>query len=182
MPEAPRIRLVVLNYNGGDLTARCVRHLERLDWPADRLEIVVIDNASSDGSDVALEQMERVRFIRNDANTGFPANNLGLRDLDDVDFVGLVNNDAFAEPDFLQPLVDALDADERIGAVCPRIVLAPRFLDLRIASPAEQPPGDGRLLGVRVSGVEVDGKDCWRSTGFGEGCYHPETGPVAEPA
>jgi GT2 family glycosyltransferase len=181
MSQPPRVRLVVLNYNGGDLTARCVRHLERLDWPADRLEIVVVDNASADGSDQLLEQRPRVTLIRSPRNTGFPANNLALRDLDDVDFVGLVNNDAFAEPDFLQPLVDALDSDERIGAACPKIVLAPRFVDLRIASPAEKPPGDGRQLGVRISAVEVDDKDCWRTTVFAEGCFHPEKGTVDEP-
>jgi GT2 family glycosyltransferase len=174
--------LVVLNYNGGDMTSRCVDHLERLDWPEDRLEIVVIDNASSDGSDLVLEQRPRVRFIRNEAgNTGFPANNLGLRDLDDVDFVGLVNNDAFAEPDFLPPLIETLDSDERIGAACPRIVLAPRFLDVRFTSPTEHVPGDGRPLGVRLSGVEVDGKDRWRTTVFGEGCFHLEKGTPAEP-
>src|SRR5262245_20208075 len=100
MPPPPPVRLGVLNYNGGDLTARCVRHLERLDWPADRLEIVVVDNASTDGSDQLLEQRPRVRLVRSPRNTGFPANNLALRDLDDVDFVGLVNNDALAEPDF----------------------------------------------------------------------------------
>ena len=181
MSQPPRVRLVVLNYNGGDLTARCVRHLERLDWPADRLEIVVVDNASADGSDQLLEQRPRVKLIRSPRNTGFPANNLALRDLDDVDFVGLVNNDAFAEPDFLQPLVEALDSDERIGAACPRIVLAPRFVDLRISSPAERPPGDGRQLGVRISGVEVDDKDCWRTAVFAEGCFHPEKGTVDEP-
>jgi hypothetical protein len=181
MPAPPRVRLVVLNYNGGDLTARCVRHLERLDWPADRLEIVVVDNASTDGSDQLLEQRPRVRLIRSPRNTGFPANNLALRDLDGVDFVGLVNNDAFVEPDFLPPLVDALDGDERIGAACPRIVLAPRFVDLRVRSTAESPPGDGRRLGVRVSGIEVDDKDCWRSTVFADGVHHPERGPATEP-
>lgn len=177
----PRIRLVVLNFNGGDLTLRSVEHLERLSWPEDRLEIVVVDNASHDGSDEVLAERPRVRLIRSPRNGGFPFNNLALRDLDDVDMVGLVNNDAFVEPDYLQPLVAALESGDRIGAACPKIVLAPQFLDLRITSPTERPPVDSRDLGVRISAFEVDGKDGWRSTVYAGGCHHPEKGGPDEP-
>lgn len=176
----PKVRLVVLNYNGGELVERCVRHLEALEWPEDRLEIVVVDNASTDGSDRCLERRPRVRLIRSGANRGFPANNLGLTDLGDVDHVGLVNNDAFADARYLQPLVAALEADERLGAVCPKIVLEPRFLALSITAPTFSSPGDGRELSVRLSGLEVDGGDVWRSTSFGRGCHQLEDGPPAE--
>src|SRR5687767_7635097 len=98
----PVVRLVVLNFNGGAHLERCVEHLEALDWPADRLEIVVVDNASTDGSPEQLEARHpRARLIRSPVNTGFPANNLALRDLDGVDYVGLVNNDAFVTPGYL---------------------------------------------------------------------------------
>lgn len=171
---------MVLNYNGGDLVLRCVEHLERLDWPADRLEIVVVDNASTDGSDRRLDGRPRVQLVRSGCNLGFPANNLALHDLDGVDYAGLVNNDAFVEPDYLGPLVEALRADERVGAACPKIVLAPRFLELVVRSPTHQVPPDGRDLGVRVSGLEVGGEDRWRDAVFGAGCYHPEPGPAGE--
>jgi GT2 family glycosyltransferase len=173
---APLVRLVVLNYNGGAMVQRCVEHLEALDWPADRLEIVVVDNASIDGSPAALAARERVRLVASPSNTGFPANNLGLRDLDDVDYVGLVNNDAFAEPDYLQGLVAALEADPGLGAACPKIVLADRFLELTIDTPTTRVPGDPRDLGVRVSGVEVGGADSWKGTGFADGFGHEEAG------
>jgi GT2 family glycosyltransferase len=177
----PRVRLVVLNYNGGDLVVRCVDHLERLDWPADRLEIVVVDNASSDGSDVVLAERSRVRLVRSPQNMGFPANNLGLRDLDGVNYIGLVNNDAFATPGYLRPLVDALASDPRIGAACPKIVFAPRFVDLTAHSPTHRANGDDRDLGIRISGVQVDGTEQWRHTLFGDGVFHPERGQAQEP-
>lgn len=177
----PRVRLVVLNYNGGDLVVRCVDHLERLDWPADRLEIVVVDNASTDGSADALAARRRVRLIRSADNRGFPANNLGLADLDDVDYVGLVNNDAFVTRGYLQPLVVALDADPRVGAACPKILLASRFRDLTLAAPTFVPPGDGRELAVRVSGVRVAGRDRSRHAIYAEGLFPPECGGPGEP-
>jgi GT2 family glycosyltransferase len=178
----PRVRLVVLNYNGGEQVVRCVEHLERLDWPADRLEIVVVDNASADGSDRVLGGRSRVRLIRSERNLGFPGNNLALRDLDGVDFVGLVNNDAFVEPGYLHPLVEALEADADVGAACPKILFAPRFLELVVASPTHQVPPDGRDLGVRISGLAAEGEDRWRSAVFGQGTYHPEPGPPGEEA
>jgi GT2 family glycosyltransferase len=177
----PRVRLVVLNHNGGDLVIRSVEHLENLDWPSDRLEVVVVDNASGDGSDRALAGRPRVRLIRSPKNVGFPANNLGLRDLDGVDYVGLVNNDAFATPGYLRPLVDALDSDAGIGAACPKIVLAPRFVDLWVHSPTRRPPGDDRDLGIRLSGVRVDGTEQWRHTLFCDGVFHPEHATAEEP-
>jgi GT2 family glycosyltransferase len=176
----PRVRLVVLNYNGGELVVRCVEHLELLAWPPDRLEIVVVDNASVDGSAEALARRPRVRLIRSPQNAGFPANNLGLRDLDGVDYVGLINNDAFATTDYLRPLVDMLLADDAMGAACPKILLAPRFLDLRVHSPTHRPPGDGRDLGVRVSGIRIGAAERSGEAVFADGFHPPERGAGAE--
>jgi hypothetical protein len=160
---------------------RCVEQLERLDWPSDRLEIVVVDNASVDGSDLVVAQRPRVRLIRSSENKGFPANNLGLRDLEGVDYVGLINNDAFAAPGYLRPLVDALTSDPRLGAACPKILFAPRFVDLWVHVPTHRPAGDDRDLGIRVSGLRVGGADRWRDALFGDGVFPPERGPATEP-
>lgn len=176
---SPRVRLVVLNYNGGDMTFRCLEHLSALDWPADRLELVLVDNASSDGL-VERVRAERpgVRVIESGGNLGFPANNLGLVDLDGIDYVGLVNNDAFPEPGWLRPLVDALDADPGVGAATSKIVFAPRFRALQLQAPTFRPGGaDPRALGVQLLGVRVDGVDAW-SAAQAVGGFHPlEVGP-----
>ncbi len=171
-PDVPLVRLVVLNYNGGDLLVRCLEALKKLDWPADRLDLVVVDNASSDGSAAVIAERfaSSVRLVRNDVNGGFPANNLALRDLDGVDFVGLVNADSFVEPGWLRPLVAALEADERLGAASARMVFADRFVDVEVASPTFVPgAADQRTLGVRVCGARVDGVDRWRDVQVADG-------------
>jgi GT2 family glycosyltransferase len=173
-----RIRIVVLNFNGGEHVLRCLRHLEATTWADGDLELVVVDNASTDGSDAAIEKAHpAVRLVRSATNGGFPANNLALTDLGDVEYVGLVNNDAFVDPGWLGPLVAALDADPTLGAACPRILFAPRFLDVHVRSATFEPPGaDSRTLGVRVSAVERDGIDVWRDSHFADGFWGVEIG------
>ena len=147
-----RVRLVVLNHDGGELLERCFDALAALDWPTEQLELVLVDNASSDGSvDAVLDAHPEVRVVRSPTNAGFPANNLALRDLDGVRYVGLVNNDAFVEPDWVRAMVDALDADAGLGAATGRLVFAPRFVDLHVGG-----------ADVRITGLRVDGTDRWR--------------------
>lgn len=181
-PSTPRVRAVVLNYNGGDLALRCVEALRATEWPADSIEVVVVDNDSHDGSDVAIrERFPDVRVVASGANLGFPANNLALDRLDQVDFVALVNNDAFVEPNWLAPLVDALQTDPGLGAACPKILFQPGFVDLAVEADSFTPRGgDSRRLGARISGVEVDGVDVWRDAQFADGFHAIEHGAGAE--
>jgi GT2 family glycosyltransferase len=175
---SPPIRLVVLNFNGGANVLRCLEHLYSLDWPSDELQLVVVDNASIDGSAEAIEQrFPGVELIRLGRNHGFPANNVALRDLAGVRYVGLINNDAFVEPGFLGPLVEGLDADGELGAVSPLMIFEHQFIDLTVEVPASRPGrGDPRELGVRITGLRVDDVDGWTRAQVSEGGHGPEVG------
>lgn len=166
-PTTPVVRVVVLNYNGDPHLFRCLDALLATEWPAVRLRVVVVDNASADGSaDVVAERYPDVELRRLATNTGFPANNEALRDLDAVDYVALVNNDAFVEPGWLAPLVATLERETDIAAACPKLVFAPRFVEVELHSDTFHAPNDHRALGVRISGVEVEGRDRWRAAQF----------------
>ncbi len=70
----------MINFDGGQMTMDCLRSLLATDWPADRLEIVMVDNGSLDDvvERVAAE-MPDVRIIEPLANTGFAGGcNLGI--------------------------------------------------------------------------------------------------------
>jgi GT2 family glycosyltransferase len=168
----PRVRVVVVNWNGRDHLARCLDALAGLDYPADRLDIVVVDNASTDGSDAIAAAHPRVRLLRSDHNGGFVAANLALRDLDGVDYAGLVNPDSFVEPGWLRALVGALEADPGLGAATARMLYDDRFVGVDIASPTFVPGGlDQRELGVKVAGLRVDGTDRWRDARMSRGSW-----------
>jgi GT2 family glycosyltransferase len=180
--EDARVRAVVLNYNGGDLTLECLRRLRKTDWPAERFTVVLVDNASSDGVvGTTREEMPDVTIITSDRNLGFAGGcNLALRDLDDVDYVALVNSDVIVEPGWLARLVRAFGRNQTLGAACPKVVFAPRFREVELRSDTHSPGrGDHRRLGVRVSGTRVAGSDVWRETQLYEGFWGPE--PDEEP-
>lgn len=174
----PSVRVAVLNWNGLAFTPDCLEHLLATNWPSDRLEIMVIDNASSDGSaELVAERFPQVRLVRNGANLGFVGLNTAFADLDGVDYVALVNNDAFVEPDWLAPLVAALEEDPQLGAASARMVFAPRFHELVIESPTFRPPGDGRDLGVQVRGIAVQSESVFGLAQFVAGCFGEEPRP-----
>jgi GT2 family glycosyltransferase len=120
-----RVRAVVLCWNNAGLIDRCVEHLHATRWPG-QLDIVVVDNGSSDGSvDGWAERHPGTTLVRTGTNLGYAGGvNRGLEDLGEVDAVALVNSDAFVEPGWLLPLAAALDADDGLGAACPKILFA----------------------------------------------------------
>jgi len=154
-PADPFVRVVVLNWNAAWFTRRCLRALERTDYPADRWEVVLVDNGSVDGS---LQQLRwsfpGLRIIANATNLGFAEGcNRGMRDRAGVDHIALVNNDAVVEPGWLRPLVDALAADPGVGAASARLVLEPGFVPVDVRA-------DGGVVAFRsaaVDGLEVTG-------------------------
>ncbi len=183
MTGTRRVRAVVLNYNGGELTLECLRRLRATDWPAERFEVVLVDNASTDDVVVATRaHWPDVRIIESDRNLGFAGgNNLALRDLDGIDAVALVNSDVLVEPGWLAPLVGALSHNPTVGAACPKMLFTSQFRELELRSGTHRPGrGDRRRLGVRVSGARVAGADVWRDTQLVEGFLGPEHGTEPE--
>jgi GT2 family glycosyltransferase len=108
------VSLIVLNWNGRQHLAYCLPSLLATDYP--RCELIVVDNASTDGSVAFVRQnFPRARVIVNERNLGFSAGmNVGLRAAEGQILV-LLNNDLKVHPGWLRALVDALVSDETVG-------------------------------------------------------------------
>lgn len=92
------------------------------DLPAVSCEIVVVDNASTDGSAEVVRAFPSVRLIRLPRNAGFSAaNNVGIRSTAG-DLVLLLNNDTIVPPGAVDRLVTALEGDPGAGIAGPRLV------------------------------------------------------------
>jgi len=123
MHTTPKVFIIVLNYNGRDVLKNCLKSVFRINYP--NFEVVVVDNASTDGSLESVKaDFSKAHFIKNETNLGFSTgNNIGIRFALEkmADFVLLLNNDTEVESNFLQELVTASLADEKIGISSPKI-------------------------------------------------------------
>jgi len=115
--------IIVLAYNNlEETTAPCLESiLEHTDLS--RHELIVVDNASSDGTAEYLRQFQSkhpyVRLCLNDVNKGYAGgNNDGMR-LSNGRILVLLNNDTLVGPGWLEPLVEVLDKDSSVGMVGP---------------------------------------------------------------
>lgn len=154
----------MLNHDGGDLTLRCLHSVVATEWPTGALQVVLVDNASSDGvAERVRRELPRVLVVETGDNLGFAGGcNVGIDAVGDVDHVALLNNDAIVDPRWLHPLVAALDADPTVGAVCPKILFDGAFAEVSVRSPTSvRGLGDRRPLGVAVSGARTEGVDVW---------------------
>jgi len=138
---------------------------------------VLVDNDSDDGVvDRVHAEHPRVELIAMRRNAGFGAAcNAAITELGDVDYIALVNNDATVDPGWLSALVAACVDSAGVGAACPKILLSGHHGAVSIDVPArERGRGDHRRLGVRLSGVRVDGNDVWVRTQLVSGFWGRE--------
>lgn len=110
----PAISAIIVNYNAGPLLRACVDSL--LACPL-AIEIIVVDNASHDGSLGGLPELPHIRVIRNPANVGFAAAcNIGIG-ASSAPFLLFLNPDCVIQPGAVSILLAALQSAERVGMV-----------------------------------------------------------------
>jgi GT2 family glycosyltransferase len=117
------VSAIVLNFNGRGYVEEAVESLT-LHQGVAGLEVLVVDNGSSDGSDLELERRfgSGIRLLRTGRNLGYGAgNNVGIR-ASQAPFVVLLNNDAVAGPGFVRELLAAAEADDRVGMVAAKVL------------------------------------------------------------
>ncbi len=109
-PTLPRVTVVVVSYNTKDLLRTCLAALQ------DVHEVVVVDNASMDGSPAMVEaEFPRAKLIANRCNVGFGvANNQGLDEMSG-DVALLLNSDAMPQPGAISRLAEAMSDPSVIG-------------------------------------------------------------------
>jgi GT2 family glycosyltransferase len=151
----PRVAAITLNWNGRDDTLECVAALKRLAYP--RLEIVVVDNASADGSVEAFKtQYADITVLTNEANVGYAEGfNRGLEWAyrQGFDYFLIINNDTVIDPEALTELVKLAESQVDIGFVSGKVYWFNDPTRLQTAGRLSDPDG---LVGGHVASGEID--------------------------
>jgi N-acetylglucosaminyl-diphospho-decaprenol L-rhamnosyltransferase len=118
----PDLSIIIVSWNTRDLLDRCLQAV----WEsaaAARLQVIVVDNASDDGSaEMVRQKHPEAVLIQNEANLGFArANNLALPQARGRHLL-LLNSDAFLTPPAVDALVGALEASPRLGIAGPQLI------------------------------------------------------------
>ena len=114
----PRVTAIVVSYNNVEALRRCLTALEK-SKQRDRLEIIVVDKGSSDGSaqiDAEFPGITPLRLPRNFGNT--KALNIGMRTAS-AELVFFLAPEVEVQPDTVAALADYLDANSDAVAACP---------------------------------------------------------------
>ena len=117
-----KVAVVILNYNGKKFLEEFLPNVIA-NTNAEMAEIVVADNASTDGSVAFMqERFPSIRLIVNDFNGGFATGyNLALKQIEAEYFV-LLNSDIEVTPQWIEPVVKLMDSDPNIAACQPKIL------------------------------------------------------------
>jgi GT2 family glycosyltransferase len=127
-PDAPHIAVVVLSWNGREETLSALESLEAVEY--EPLTVVVVDNASEDGSAEAVAaRFPKAVLVRNAENRGYAGGmNVGIDAARErgADAVLLLNNDVQVDSGFVEPLVDEAARRPDAAALCPKILFSDR--------------------------------------------------------
>ena len=129
MPEKkifPFVSVVFPNFNGGHFVIKVIESILNLNYPTQRIEIIIVDNGSSDNSLETIKNKcisyvvsKKVKLIELDSNVGAPAAyNIGIKNADEnCDYILKIDNDLILDKNALAELIKSGESDVKIGIV-----------------------------------------------------------------
>ena len=113
----PMISVSIVNLNGEKYLKECLDSLKELNYPQDKLEVIVVDNGSTDGSLVLVKQdYRKVKIIENRRNMGFAHANNQAAKAAEGEYVAFLNNDTKVDKNWLIELLRPIYKDKEIVA------------------------------------------------------------------
>lgn len=117
---SPLVSVLIVTFNSARHISACLESLRAQDYAP--LEIIIVDNASSDGTPEFLRKLENARLIFNHENRGFAAaQNQAIR-LAKGEWLLCLNPDVILSRDFIRQLVNAGTLDAKVGTICGKLL------------------------------------------------------------
>lgn len=191
--DDPLISIITVNFNGRIYLKNLFDSILRLDYPSEKIQIIMVDNNSTDGSvEFVRKEFPRVEIIALDENKGYSGgNNEGFKHSKGK-YIVLVNNDCAVEKEWLREMLSIFrqSADNSgIGAVGSKVVFYYPYLPLQLIAASKnqkevKSSDEVRRLGVKISDLCVtsSGSDSRardiinKSVKYPDGFYPEESG------
>ncbi len=130
-----KVFIIILNWNQPKLTIECLESIKKLHVKNFKLQIVVVDNGSTDGSVALIKSQipmsnDQWEILETGENLGFAAgNNVGIKYAlkNDADYVVLLNNDTEVDSGLIDGLLKTFEENPKAGVVSPKIYFAKGF-------------------------------------------------------
>lgn len=117
------ITLITVNFNGQRYLKSFFTSVFSLDFPQDELEVILVDNGSTDDSVFFVKSFfPRVKIIPNPINNYCIANNLGIKTAKG-EYIALLNNDITLDRNWIKEILAPLTSDKRIGIAAGKVLL-----------------------------------------------------------
>ena len=119
----PLVSVIIVNYNGKSYLKKCLESIKKIDY--DNLEIIVVDNNSTDGTiEFLVQNYPSIITLKLDQNYGFAKPNNMAAKIAKGEFLLFLNNDTEVTPNFLTELTQVLVRNDQIG-ICQSLLLKP---------------------------------------------------------
>ena len=122
-PDYPNVSVIILTYNGSEYIAPLLESLLNQSYPQERIEILVVDNASTDETlSLTREKYSSAKIVALEENIGYAAGNNQALLHASHDLLVFLNQDTICHPGFLQSMVNIMEADKTLAACNPNII------------------------------------------------------------
>lgn len=118
-----KVTILSVNYNGGRQNLKLLNSIKKLKYPQNRLEVIIVDNHSTDGSfDLVKNKFPKINLIRQKTNLGYgPALNIGIKRAKGH-YVFIVNNDIIIDPNCLNVLRNLMKKSSDNTILGPKLI------------------------------------------------------------
>ena len=121
--SAPKVSIIIVNYNGKELLQKCLDSLLKVNY--DNFEIILVDNNSTDGTvELVTKNYPSLIIIKLDSNKGFAEPNNVAAKISKGKYLLFLNNDTVVTPNFISEMVKVMETDKKI-AICQSLLLKP---------------------------------------------------------
>ena len=126
------LSIIIVNYNSLDFISRCIESIKEnslKELKNGEYEIIVIDNASRDGSQEFLKNLDGIIFVPNENNLGFSkANNIGVKKSKGR-YVLFLNPDTIIHRNTLSKMVEFMNQNKDVGAATCKVFISESEID-----------------------------------------------------